>query len=160
MLRERPSDARDAVLRLLPNGSAGAEVGVYQGDLSARILQQVQPTALQLIDPWNYESDELYLRALFGGDAGGTQAQMDDLFQSVADRFASQIAAGQVILHRAPSSLAANDIADATLDWSISTATTSMTSSKTISRSIREKSSPTDSSPATTTAYQVGGTTA
>ena len=39
----------DFLLKMLPRGSVGAEIGVDQGDFSARILRIVQPVRLQTV---------------------------------------------------------------------------------------------------------------
>jgi hypothetical protein len=108
---------RDPVLRLFATGSVGAEIGVYRGDFSARIMKVVQPKHLHLIDPWHFEGDPTYARSWYGGRIGGSQEQMDSVYRGVMQRFRGPIDAGVVTVHRAPSSAAARAIPPGSLDW-------------------------------------------
>lgn len=45
-------ETREKLLELLPKNSIGAEIGVFKGDFSHVILQNVNPQLLYLIDPW------------------------------------------------------------------------------------------------------------
>jgi hypothetical protein len=107
---------RDFLLAMLPRGSRGAEVGVHLGDFSAHILAEVEPSELHLIDPWMYQPEPDYDRALYGGKAAG-QAEMDDRYQSVVDRFADGIAHGSVIVHRGFSTDVLETFPDGYNDW-------------------------------------------
>ncbi len=97
------TSCRIELLRRMPKDSVCAEVGVYKGDFSAHILKVVRPRKLHLIDPWYYETEPVYSRTWYGGNAGKNQLHMDSLFQSVQKRFEPQIAAGIVVLHRGKS---------------------------------------------------------
>jgi len=110
-------DPRQALLRRLPRRSVCAEIGVYEGDFSAQILEHVRPRQLHLIDPWRYEGDARYGQAWYGGRVGASQARMDALHAGVLSRFAREIAAGIVVVHRAPSVAAAEGFADDSVDW-------------------------------------------
>ena len=90
---------RNALLERLPPGGAGAELGVDQGDFTAQILQRARPRELHLVDIW------------------GSKRYNDDKAARVRQRFAAQVAAGQVQVHRKLSVDAAADFADASLDW-------------------------------------------
>ena len=46
------SIAREDFLRLVPQGSVGAEIGVFKGDFTKHILSIVRPRRLHLIDPY------------------------------------------------------------------------------------------------------------
>jgi hypothetical protein len=48
---DSPSN-RSELLSLLPKGSAGAEIGVFRGAFSRRIIEIVQPSLLYLVDAW------------------------------------------------------------------------------------------------------------
>lgn len=108
---------RDFLLRSIPRGSVGAEIGVHEGDFSRRILDIVQPKRLFLIDPWRYEAAPRYRRSLYGGEAGGSQAAMDRRCQAVLARFTVEIGAGQVVVLRAPSDEAMARLEDDALDF-------------------------------------------
>lgn len=105
------------LLRMLPKGSVGAEIGVWKGDFSARILRVVRPARLHLVDPWTFMSGEPYREARYGGQVALDQAAMDDLYEGVLRRFARPIAAGVVEVHRCPSEEAASHFTDGYFDW-------------------------------------------
>lgn len=97
-LRWRLSSRRKLLLEL-PKGSVGVEVGVHLGDFSSRILSEVNPAKLFLVDPWMIFDSAEYSNALYGGKAAG-QAEMDDRHESVVRRFQSEIKTGVVEIHR------------------------------------------------------------
>jgi hypothetical protein len=90
---------RAVLLEKLPQGGVGAEIGVDQGDFTDQILRLARPRELHLVDSW------------------ATKRYGDDKARQVRQRFATQIAAGQVIVHRKLSTAAAPDFADGSLDW-------------------------------------------
>ncbi len=110
-------DGRDQLLKLLPADSVGAEIGVWRGDFSARILRSVRPTRLHLIDPWAFRRDEAHSEAWYGGRAAADQRAMDEIYEHVVGRFRKEAAAGIVEVHRLPSAEAAALFEDASLDW-------------------------------------------
>lgn len=114
---KRRREARQKVLTSMPKRSVCAEIGVWKGNFSARILEVVQPVALHLIDPWEFIKDERYKHALFGGRATGGQQDIDRVFEAVRQRFASEIGDGVVHLHRSPSAKAAGEFANNYFDW-------------------------------------------
>jgi predicted O-methyltransferase YrrM len=90
---------RVALLKALPAGAVGAEIGVDQGEFTQLILQHAQPAVLHLVDNW------------------ATRRYNDAKADAVKARFAERIADGRVVLHRALSLQAVGDFADASLDW-------------------------------------------
>jgi hypothetical protein len=102
---------------MLPRASVGAEIGVWQGDFSARILRTVRPAKLHLIDPWMFMGADEYRDAWYGGKLAADQAAMDDIHASVLRRFAREIAAGVVEVHRFTSVEAASRFPAAYFDW-------------------------------------------
>jgi hypothetical protein len=115
----QPTDAgrRRFLLDLLPKGSVGAEIGVHQGDFSRVLLDEVAPSHLHLVDPWRFEPSPVYERALYGGRLEDGQAEMDARYRSVLERFAAEIAAGQVSVHRGTSEEVLAALPDGSLDW-------------------------------------------
>jgi hypothetical protein len=105
------------VLRLMPKGSVCAEIGVWKGDFSRKLLNRVQPQTLHLIDPWEFIDDGGYERAAYGGKVAKGQEDMDKLFENVQERFASEIAGGVVRIHRATSADAGPSFPDDYFDW-------------------------------------------
>jgi hypothetical protein len=101
----------------MPIGGVCAEIGVWEGDFSTRIIEVTKPRLLHLIDPWKYESGEVYKSAWYGGKKASNQEQMDAVYSHVAKRFATQIQAGTVVIHRSPSSDAVSAFEDGYFDW-------------------------------------------
>ena len=63
---------REQLLEAMPRHAICAEIGVWEGDFSQRILDRTQPAKLHLIDPWRYEQDVAYKDSLYGGQIGGS----------------------------------------------------------------------------------------
>lgn len=108
---------RRFVLRRMPREARCAEIGVYKGAFSARILSVARPQVLHLIDPWKFEGSKAYKLAWYGGFKGGDQRRMDAVYDGVVRRFRREIAAQQVQVHRSPSEDAAAAFPDGYFDW-------------------------------------------
>lgn len=107
---------RDCILDRIPKNAVCAEIGVYKGDFSARILQR-HPKKLHLVDPWKFEPGPAYVESWYGGSVGESQARMDAIHQSVVDRFAGQIRSGVVEMHHEDSATAGSTFLDSYFDW-------------------------------------------
>ncbi|HYM46137.1 MAG TPA: class I SAM-dependent methyltransferase, partial [Solirubrobacteraceae bacterium] len=105
------------MLALLPEGGVCAEIGTWRGDNAARILSSRRPRQLYLVDPWEYRTEDKYEQAWFGRRARSGQQDMDAIYESVVDRFRSDIDNGQVVVKRQRSIDAAASFADDALDW-------------------------------------------
>lgn len=92
----------------------GTEIGVWKGDFSARMLKIVRPSSLHLIDPWKYYP--AFGQSWFGNESM-SQDKMDAIYYSVEKRFAKQISAGVVKIHRLPSTEAISAFPDDYFDW-------------------------------------------
>jgi Methyltransferase domain len=104
---------REQIVRFLPQGSVGAEIGVAEGDFSKVLLEATRPRRLHLIDPWLRQDD-----AVYAADPNNVlAAEADRRHDAVRARFAPAVAAGQVAIHRAFSHDVAGDFADGSLDW-------------------------------------------
>lgn len=101
----------------MPKGAACAEIGVWEGDFSARILAVVRPRKLHLVDPWAAVSSGEYAEARYGGRLERGQAEMDALYLAVLERFADERRHGVVEVHRLPSLEATSRFADGELDF-------------------------------------------
>ena len=101
----------------MPKGSVCAEIGVFKGDFSEDILSVVQPIELHLIDPWKYEDDIIYSTSMYGKQMATDQTFMDEIYESVQDRFFKQVKSGVISIHRLPSDKAAESFKDDYLDW-------------------------------------------
>lgn len=92
-----------------------AEIGVWRGTLSARILRECPHVQqLLLVDSWApvYANDPVHGWMVYG--PGTDQAEMDDAYRCVVQQFAS--AAPRVEILRLPSVEAAQQIQDGSLD--------------------------------------------
>ncbi|MEQ9484633.1 class I SAM-dependent methyltransferase [Coleofasciculus sp. F4-SAH-05] len=108
---------RDILLRKMPKNSICAEIGVYKGNFSAKIIEVVQPAKLHLIDPWIYEEEDTYKTSLYGGQKGKNQENMDNIYQSVKERFQDQINPNRIVVHRSTSLQTAEQFEDNYFDW-------------------------------------------
>lgn len=90
---------RAALLDWLPKHALVAEIGVAAGDFSAEILAHTAPETLHLIDSWSH--DERYL----------------GIRDAVANRFAAEVAAGQVVIDQGYSLTVLSNFPDGYFDW-------------------------------------------
>ena len=102
------------IARMLPKNAVGAEIGVWKGEFAATLLEHAAPRKLHLIDPWQTREEPEYDQAWYGKACG---ADMDSVFEEVCARFASEIASGQVEIHRQPSAIAMASFPDDALDF-------------------------------------------
>jgi predicted O-methyltransferase YrrM len=116
VLRKREAE-RARMLAMLPAEGSCAEIGTWRGDFAAVILADRRPSRLYLVDPWEHRTDEAYEKASYGGKMDGGQQALDEMHQSVVERFAGEISAGQVIVLRRRSTDAAGTFAPESLDW-------------------------------------------
>ena len=110
-----PVNPRGFVLFSLPKNATIAEIGVNNGDFSARLLKVTDPKQLFLIDPWLYFDTDDYKESHYGG-RNTNQAGMDAKHDKVNARFANEIAAGKIVIKRAKSADAATDFDDGFFD--------------------------------------------
>ena len=118
-LRLIPDDMEERrfLLEVLPENSIGMEVGVHIGDFSNELLRALSPKELHLVDPWGHLTEEQYKNAWYGGQAKTGQEEMDERYSGVCRRFNTQIASGQVKIHRGYSSDMLGKFSDAYFDW-------------------------------------------
>lgn len=110
MDKRRRDAVRDRLLGLLPKGSVGAEIGVWEGAFSRRILAIVEPAELHLIDPWSHQPE-------FANTGFGRQKNAGRMEAIHAGVVATLGADPRVRIHRATSEAALSAMADAALDW-------------------------------------------
>jgi hypothetical protein len=101
----------------MPKGSVCAEIGVWKGRFSAKILRTVRPASFHLIDPWEFVRDAGFERAIYGGSVAKSQQDMDAIFDAVRQRFQDEIADGVVHLHRETSARASAQFPENYFDW-------------------------------------------
>ncbi len=102
-------EQRKPILELIEEGSVCAEIGVWRGDFSRKMLNR-KPTKLHLIDPWLYipqYGDRIY------GDANNSQELMDQMYEDICSRFSDKPG---VQIHRSPSDEAAEGFANEYFD--------------------------------------------
>jgi hypothetical protein len=112
---EHRVDGRRAILRLVPPGTAGAELGVFTGLFSEVLLEVLRPAVLHLVDPW---------WQAFGDDYPDWGAYTDN--GRLTTRVAHEAALARVErargdcdvhVHVATSAEWLRSIPDASLDW-------------------------------------------
>ena len=117
---------RDGLIKNIPKSSKWAEVGVYRGDFSQKILDYCNPSELHLIDNWKFEIkehhpfDNLYENFSgfygkihwehFGDDSNKTQ---EENYHYVKNRF---LKSSHVILNRNNSIAGLHSLSDCSLD--------------------------------------------
>jgi hypothetical protein len=96
----RPTDClltglnRDALLKLLPSGRVGVEIGVNRGAYSRKIVAHAAPRTLHLVDPWPVDSGDDYIKAYSVRD------DMQAHYEMVLSEYSEEIDRGQVVVHR------------------------------------------------------------
>lgn len=76
--------------KLLPDNSVVVEIGVYRGDFSSQILDELNPAALFLIDPYS-KGDSFYDNGL------NTAYSIESDLKYILERFEKEIKSGQVL---------------------------------------------------------------
>jgi methyltransferase family protein len=116
-IRRKPRTPRVQLLKLLPKGAVCAEIGTWRGDFAANVLSSTHPRQLSLVDPWEYREESAYEGALYGGQTHAGREEMESIYQSVVDRFRSNIERGEVVVKRMRSVDAAASFPDHSFDW-------------------------------------------
>ncbi|MFN3824981.1 MAG: class I SAM-dependent methyltransferase [Pseudorhodobacter sp.] len=101
---------RGRLLARMPKGAKVAEIGVWEGNFSRRILEICEPAELHLIDPWLYQPE-------FGNTGFGRKKNehlMEVKYQDVVAAFKDD---PRVRIHRATSEDALSALPDGSLDW-------------------------------------------
>lgn len=101
---------RGRLLAAMPKGARVAEIGVWEGAFSQRILEICAPAELHLIDPWLYQPE--FAETGFGRKKNETL--MEQKYRDVCARFRDD---PRVRIHRAKSEVALAALPDGSLDW-------------------------------------------
>ncbi len=101
---------RGRMLESLPKGGAVAEIGVWEGAFSRRILDICEPRELHLIDPWLYMPE--FSNTGFGKKKN--EHLMEERWRNVVAAFQDD---PRVKVHRATSEEALAKLPDGSLDW-------------------------------------------
>ena len=110
LLRNRIGRLR--VLNAAPKHGICAEIGVWKGDFSRRILQWCRPRELHLIDPWLFAAD--FPERWYGGAIARSQQDMDAIMDAVVSRFSAN---PSVRVHRGKSHDIVEQFPDEYFDW-------------------------------------------
>jgi hypothetical protein len=105
-------NGREVLLRRMPKQSVCAEIGVWKGDFSERIIRVVNPRKLYLIDPWIFQPE--YPMRWYGGSAAGSQDDMEEIYKGVIRRFRDL---NVVEIHRRLSNELISILGPQKLDW-------------------------------------------
>ena len=111
-LIDKVGRTRSRLLTRMPQQSICAEIGVWEGDYSAEILDAVNPTSLVLIDPWQFMPQ--HPESIYGGAEADGQDYMDRIHQNVTERFSGD---PRVTILRETSTDAASRFEDGHFDW-------------------------------------------
>jgi hypothetical protein len=98
---------RTEMLRLMPQNSIVAEIGVFKGKFSAQIISITNPNRVHLIDFWPEETIQSDGEIITGTDA----------CEFGRDTFASEIKNDTVVLHKGLSCLVSREFPDEYFDW-------------------------------------------
>lgn len=109
----RPGDRRRFLLRELPKGAVGCEIGAWKGEFSSLMLSIAAPSRLYLIDPWLYQPSLGY--EIYGGAIAKSQEDMDGICQAVREKFAGD--SRVTIIRKKCGDVCGTDIPDGSLDW-------------------------------------------
>ena len=101
---------RDRMLGQLPKNAVVAEIGVWEGFFSGRIMEICAPSKLHLIDPWLYMPE--FANTGFGRKKN--EHLMEQKWHDVVARFKDQ---PQVQVHRGLSEVVLGGMPDGCLDW-------------------------------------------
>lgn len=115
-VRTKQPMGREFLLKIVPKYSVCAEIGVWEGAFSAKILRLTNPKKLHLIDPWHHEEGDTYATAKYGGKIG-SQKNIDEIYGGVLNRFEPEIKSGIISIHRKTSEDACYDFPDNYFDW-------------------------------------------
>ena len=105
-------DPRERLLGRLPRGGVCAEVGVWKGEFSKRILRRTRPKALHLID--SRQLQPAYPGRSYGGKGAKDQNDMERIFDDLRVKLANE---ANVFVHRGMSRDVLRTFDDAYFDW-------------------------------------------
>lgn len=106
---------RDWLIKAFPKNATCAEIGVWQGGFSNRILTETNPTNLYLIDPWVWSQGSLPKNFFIANTRiAKNQRDMNEIHSAVIKRFAENT---NVHILRLKSHEAAPTFQDGFFDW-------------------------------------------
>ena len=96
----------------MPKDGVCAEIGVWKGEFSDRILKEASPRRFHLIDPWLFQGE--FPDRMYGGSVATNQADMDAIFETVKRRLGAD---PRVVIDRQKSEAALAGYPDRYFDW-------------------------------------------
>lgn len=108
--KARRDRVRDTMLEGFPEGGRVAEIGVWEGFFSGRILEICAPDELHLIDPWLYQPE--FPNTGFGRKKN--ENRMEEIYRGVVAKFADD---DRVHIHRKTSAEGLTAMPDGFFDW-------------------------------------------
>lgn len=112
--RAQKRDAQDRrrvlMLQIMPKNAVVAEIGVWRGLFSKKILKICQPKALHLIDPWSFQPE--FSSAIYGNPERPNEPEA--VYQRVCEKFRND---ARVHIHRQTSDEAFASFPDDYFDW-------------------------------------------
>lgn len=112
--RQKKDALRRTMLKKMPMNGICVEIGVWRGEFSKILLEELSPRHLYLIDPWAVQEDEAGGASLAGAQ---DKSKMDVIHDHVQATFAPQIAAGTVSIIRDYSAPALGNFEDQSIDF-------------------------------------------
>ena len=107
-------NSRQFMLSMLPKGGIGAEIGVWKGEFSIKLLQGTQPKTLYLIDPWVTRDDPLHRKSWY---TTNRNPDMEGIYQSVLQQFSNERENGSVVVKRGFSEDILKEFPDESFDY-------------------------------------------
>ncbi len=104
---------RDKLLRYLPNRSSVAEIGVYKGKFSRKILMRTRPKRLVLVDAWDIDVKGGHIPHI---DSHGKKT-FSSLARSLPRKLKIYCPFTDISTHQSLSADAAVDYKDGEFDW-------------------------------------------
>ena len=104
---------RDFLLAQMPKNSCCAEIGVWRGDFSERILKITEPKKLHLIDPWQFQGDN-FPETWYGGKKAQNQKDMNKNYNYIVNKFKNR---DNVEINRGLSEDVLQQFDDGYFDW-------------------------------------------
>jgi hypothetical protein len=103
---------RTFLFDVLPKNSIGLEIGVWKGEFSEQLKNNLSPIKLYLNDPWIFISD--YPDRWYGGSFAKNQDDMDMIYLEVCNKFLNN---QNIEILRCNSNVIGDFIPKNTLDW-------------------------------------------
>jgi len=103
------------LLNKMPKHSICAEIGVFEGDFSDKILKIVNPKELHLIDSWEWAKHDLSTSVPWKVEVSPNKS--NKRYQKVVNRFKTEIKDGEVIIDRGYSQKVLKKFEDNYFDW-------------------------------------------